>query len=121
MRIVMLIENTAATSRLAVQHGLSVFIEGERESYLFGLGGDSKLLSNAARLKLSVKSVQKAVISHNRLPSSGQEKRNGPQKPRQSCKACGKLPRQYGFVPQFSRGGQGLLSYVQRGFRPGIL
>ena len=71
MRIVMLIENTAATSRLAVQHGLSMFIEGERESYLFGLGGDSKLLSNAARLKLSVKSVQKAVISHNHPAHTG--------------------------------------------------
>lgn len=71
MRIVMLIENTAATSRLAVQHGLSMFIEGERESYLFGLGGDSKLLSNATRLKLPVKSVQKAVISHDHLSHTG--------------------------------------------------
>lgn len=67
----MLIENTAATSRLAVQHGLSMFIEGERESYLFGLGGDSKLLSNAAKLKLPVKSVQKAVISHDHPAHTG--------------------------------------------------
>lgn len=71
MRIVMLMENTAANSRLAVQHGMSLYIEGQHGNYLFGLGCDGKLLSNAAKMKLPVKSVQKAVISHDHSGHSG--------------------------------------------------
>ena len=71
MRLVMVIENTSATSRLAVQHGLSLYIEGQRENYLFGLGADGKFLSNAAKMKLPVKSVGKAVISHNHHAHTG--------------------------------------------------
>lgn len=71
MRIVMLIENTAVSQKLLVEHGLSVYIENGDSSCLFGTGGSTKLINNAKRMKLYPENIESAVIPHNHLAYTG--------------------------------------------------
>ena len=71
MRLVMLIENTAVSQKLLVEHGMSVFIENSGSYSLFGTGAGSKLINNAKRMKLPVEQVSAAVIPHNHYAYTG--------------------------------------------------
>ena len=71
MRIVMLIENTAVSSKLLVEHGMSLYIEANGKVCIFGAGASSKLVNNAKRMNLSLEDVSAVVIPHNHLAFSG--------------------------------------------------
>ena len=65
MRLVMLIENTAVSQKLLVEHGMSVFIENGGNYSIFGTGAGSKLINNAKRMKLPIEQITAAVVPHN--------------------------------------------------------
>lgn len=71
MRIVMLIENTAVSQKLLVEHGMSLFVENKGGYTLFGTGSSSKLINNAKRMKLPMDRVKQAVIPHNHFSYTG--------------------------------------------------
>lgn len=71
MRIVMLIENTAVSQKLLVEHGMSVYVENGDSSCLFGTGSSTKLINNAKRMKLYPENIGSAVIPHNHFSYTG--------------------------------------------------
>ena len=71
MRIVMLIENTAVSQKLLVEHGMSVYIENGDSRCLFGTGSSTKLINNAKRMKLYPENIDAAVIPHNHFSYTG--------------------------------------------------
>lgn len=71
MRIIMLIENTAVSQKLLVEHGMSLFIDNGGEFILFGTGSSSKLINNAKRMKLPIDQIDTAVIPHNHFSYTG--------------------------------------------------
>lgn len=71
MRIVMLIENTAVSQKLLVEHGMAVYIELNGAGCLFGTGSSTKLINNAKRMKLFPEKIEAAVIPHNHLSYTG--------------------------------------------------
>lgn len=71
MRIVMLIENTAVSQKLLVEHGMSVYVENGDGSCLFGTGSSTKLINNAKRMKLYPENIGSAVIPHNHFSYTG--------------------------------------------------
>ena len=71
MRIVMLIENTAVSQKLLVEHGMSVYIENGDSRCLFGTGSSTKLINNAKRMKLYPENIDAAIIPHNHLSYTG--------------------------------------------------
>lgn len=71
MRIVMLIENTAVSSKLLVEHGMSLYIEMNGRVALFGSGASSKLINNAKRMNISLENTEALVIPHNHFAYTG--------------------------------------------------
>lgn len=71
MRVIMLIENTAVSQKLLVEHGMSLFIDNGGEFTLFGTGASSKLVNNAKRMKLPIDEIETAVIPHNHFSYTG--------------------------------------------------
>lgn len=71
MRIVMLIENTAVSQKLLVEHGMALYIESGDKHFLFGTGNSSKLINNAKRMKLYPENISAAVIPHNHFSYTG--------------------------------------------------
>lgn len=71
MRIVMLIENTAVSSKLLVEHGMSLYIETEGKVCIFGTGASSKLINNAKRMNLSLENIRALIIPHNHFAYTG--------------------------------------------------
>ena len=71
MRIVMLIENTAVSQKLLVEHGMSVYIENGETRCLFGTGISTNLINNAKRMKLYPENIEAAIIPHNHLAYTG--------------------------------------------------
>ncbi len=63
MRIVVLIENQEVEG-LESEHGLSFYIEYGQKKYLLDAGSSGACFRNAARLGISVESVDTAVLSH---------------------------------------------------------
>ncbi len=71
MRIVMLIENTAVSQKLLVEHGFSLYIELNGKICLFGTGASSKIVNNAKRMNLPLNDLEAAVIPHNHFSYTG--------------------------------------------------
>lgn len=71
MRIIMLIENTAVSQKLLVEHGMSLFIDNGGVFTLFGAGGSSKLINNAKRMQLPISEIDTLVIPHNHFSYTG--------------------------------------------------
>ena len=71
MRIVMLIENTAASSKLLVEHGMSLYIEADGRVCIFGAGASSKLINNAKRMNIPLENTEALIIPHNHLAYTG--------------------------------------------------
>jgi 7,8-dihydropterin-6-yl-methyl-4-(beta-D-ribofuranosyl)aminobenzene 5'-phosphate synthase len=67
----MLIENTAVSQKLLVEHGMSVYIENGDSRCLFGTGSSTKLINNAKRMKLYPENIDAAIIPHNHLSYTG--------------------------------------------------
>jgi len=71
MRIVALIENTSASEKLKVEHGISLYVENAGINYLIDTGASDKILYNAKRLGIDLSSVAAVMISHNSYTHTG--------------------------------------------------
>ena len=71
MRIVTLVENTAARTGLEPARGLSIYAETARHKILFDMGPGPQLLPNAERLGVDLAAVDLAVLSHGHSDHGG--------------------------------------------------
>lgn len=71
MRIVTLIENTAAREDLTAEHGLSLYIETENHRILFDAGQSDAFAANAEKLGIDLKKVDFAILSHGHYDHGG--------------------------------------------------
>ena len=71
MKIVTLMENTAADPALACGHGLSLYVETAEHRILFDMGPDDRFLDNARRLGVDLAAVDTAVLSHGHYDHAG--------------------------------------------------
>lgn len=52
------------------EHGLSFYIEGEKESYLFDCSGSDKFMKNAERMGVELSNVKTVICSHSHFDHS---------------------------------------------------
>ncbi len=71
MRIVALIENTSASEKLKVEHGISFYVENAGIRYLIDTGASDKIMFNAKRLGIDISTVAAVMISHNCYAHTG--------------------------------------------------
>lgn len=71
MRIVTLVENTAARTGLEPARGLSIYVETAGHKILFDMGPGPELLANAERLGVDLAAVDTAVLSHGHSDHGG--------------------------------------------------
>jgi len=71
MRILTLIENTRNTKKLHSEHGLSFYIQLNQKAILFDTGASDKFLRNSAKMRVDLKNLDAAVISHNHYDHTG--------------------------------------------------
>lgn len=71
MRIVTLIENTSASDKLKVEHGISLYVENAGVKYLIDTGASDKIAYNAKRLGIDLKTIAAVMISHNNYAHTG--------------------------------------------------
>ncbi|MCL1822882.1 MAG: MBL fold metallo-hydrolase [Oscillospiraceae bacterium] len=65
MKLLTLIENTAASDKLYTEHGLSFYIEHGGKSFLFDTGASDLFAKNASRMLVDLRTLHAAAISHN--------------------------------------------------------
>jgi 7,8-dihydropterin-6-yl-methyl-4-(beta-D-ribofuranosyl)aminobenzene 5'-phosphate synthase len=71
MKLLTLIENTAASDKLYIEHGLSFYIEHKDEKILFDTGASGLFAKNAQRMLIDLKKLDAAVLSHNHNDHTG--------------------------------------------------
>ncbi len=71
MKLLTLIENTSATEKLYIEHGLSFYIEHKGSKLLFDTGASDHFIKNAERMLVDIKSITAAIISHNHIDHTG--------------------------------------------------
>jgi len=71
MKLLTLIENTAASEKLHTEHGLSFFIEHMGKKILFDAGATGLFAKNATRMLVDLKKLDAAVLSHNHNDHAG--------------------------------------------------
>jgi 7,8-dihydropterin-6-yl-methyl-4-(beta-D-ribofuranosyl)aminobenzene 5'-phosphate synthase len=71
MRIICLVENTAAFRDIVAEHGLSLYIETERHKILFDMGQTGLFARNAETVGLDLSKVDIAVLSHGHYDHGG--------------------------------------------------
>ena len=71
MRIVSLLENTTRREDMAVEHGLSLYIETEQHRILFDMGQTDLFARNAQALGIRLSDVDIAVLSHGHYDHGG--------------------------------------------------
>ncbi len=71
MRIVVLIEDTTASDKLKVEHGISLYVENAGIRYLIDTGSSDKLAHNAKRLGIDLTGIAAVMISHNNYAHTG--------------------------------------------------
>lgn len=64
MKIISLSENTTNQESLGTEHGLSLYIETEKNKILFDTGASGLFYENAQKLGVNLSDVEIAVISH---------------------------------------------------------
>lgn len=71
MFLKMLIENECEYTGMRKEHGLSIYIEFQGSKILFDTGATGSFADNAAKMGISVKDVDKLIISHAHSDHSG--------------------------------------------------
>jgi len=71
MKVTVLIENTACSTNLKGQHGLSFYIENHGLKILFDCGADGLFLENAEKLGVDIGAVDYLIISHAHVDHGG--------------------------------------------------
>ncbi|MCL2019867.1 MAG: MBL fold metallo-hydrolase [Oscillospiraceae bacterium] len=71
MKLLTLIENTAASEKLCTEHGLSFYIEHMGKKILFDAGATGLFAKNASRMLIDLKKLDIAVLSHNHIDHAG--------------------------------------------------
>jgi len=73
MKIIALIENTRleGASELAVEHGLSLYVESREKRILFDTGASGFFADNAAKMGIDLGAVDALVISHHHFDHGG--------------------------------------------------
>ncbi|MDR2559609.1 MAG: MBL fold metallo-hydrolase [Oscillospiraceae bacterium] len=71
IKLLTLIENTAASDKLYTEHGLSFYIEHMGVKILFDTGASGLFAKNAARMLIDLKKLDAAVLSHNHTDHTG--------------------------------------------------
>ena len=71
MKIVVLMENTAAREDLSAAHGLSLYIETPKHRILMDMGPNDDYLKNAAKLGVDLAQVDIAILSHGHYDHGG--------------------------------------------------
>jgi 7,8-dihydropterin-6-yl-methyl-4-(beta-D-ribofuranosyl)aminobenzene 5'-phosphate synthase len=71
MRVVSLLENTAAMPGIGVEHGLSLYVEWRGVKLLFDMGQSGLFAQNAEALGVDLSAVDVAVLSHGHYDHGG--------------------------------------------------
>ncbi len=71
MKLVTLIENTAAEAHLAAEHGLSLYLETKEHKILFDFGQTDAFAANAETLGIDLTQVDIAILSHGHYDHGG--------------------------------------------------
>ncbi len=71
MKILSLLENTAADPRLGAEHGLSLYVEACGRKILFDMGQTDLFADNAEQLGVDLSQVDLAVLSHGHFDHGG--------------------------------------------------
>jgi len=71
MRIVTLIENYVSEEGLFAEHGLSFYIETDKQKILFDTGQTGLFIQNAKKLEININEVDSLVLSHGHYDHTG--------------------------------------------------
>ncbi len=71
MKITSLLENTTAREDMQVEHGLSLYIETEKNRILFDMGQTELFYENAKSLGIDLSQVDLAILSHGHYDHGG--------------------------------------------------
>jgi 7,8-dihydropterin-6-yl-methyl-4-(beta-D-ribofuranosyl)aminobenzene 5'-phosphate synthase len=71
MRITALLENTTTRADVAIEHGLSLYIEAGGKTILFDMGQSELFAKNAERLGCDLRAVDFAILSHGHYDHGG--------------------------------------------------
>lgn len=71
VKIVVLLENTAESSKFKYKHGLSLYVETETHKILFDMGPNALFLKNAEALGVDIADIDITVISHGHADHCG--------------------------------------------------
>lgn len=71
MRIVTLIENLVYKQGLIAEHGLSLYIETDKQNILFDTGQSGVFIQNAQKLGIKIENIDILVLSHGHYDHTG--------------------------------------------------
>lgn len=71
MQISVIVENTSKNEMLTAEHGLSLYIEYEGETYLLDVGATGIFLQNANNMGIDLNNVDYCVLSHGHYDHAG--------------------------------------------------
>jgi 7,8-dihydropterin-6-yl-methyl-4-(beta-D-ribofuranosyl)aminobenzene 5'-phosphate synthase len=71
MNIITLVENNSVSENLKCEHGLSFYIETQKNKILFDLGASTLFAENAEKLGINIKNIDTVIISHGHYDHGG--------------------------------------------------
>ena len=71
MEIITLIENLVNGGNLQAEHGLSIYIETDKQKILFDTGQSGLFIENAKKLDINIKDIDTLVLSHGHYDHTG--------------------------------------------------
>ena len=71
MRIITLIENVINSGNLQAEHGLSLYIETDKQKILFDTGQSDMFIQNAHKLGVNIEDIDSLVLSHGHYDHTG--------------------------------------------------
>ena len=71
MKIITLIENVVNSGSLQAEHGLSLYIETEKQKILFDTGQSGAFIQNAQKLGINIEDIDSLVLSHGHYDHTG--------------------------------------------------